>query len=95
MLFMVIERFKGGDAKAIGERFKLKGRMLPVGVNYHASWIDRKNARCFQIMEAPDRESLNPWIAAWEDLVEFDVVAVLTSGEYWAAQSRFGSCEKG
>ena len=36
MLFMVIERFKGGDARSVGERFRHSGRMLPEGVAYHA-----------------------------------------------------------
>ena len=81
MLFMVIEHFK--NPKPIGERFQRSGRMLPEGFIYHASWIDSKNARCFQIMEAPDRDSLNPWIAAWQDLVDFEVMPVLTSAEFW------------
>jgi hypothetical protein len=58
MLFMVIERFKDGDFRAIGDRFRSSGRMLPESVIYHASWIDSQNSRCLQIMEAPDRESL-------------------------------------
>jgi hypothetical protein len=58
--------------------------MLPEGVIYVASWIDAQNGRCFQIMEAPDRESLEPWIAAWTDLVNFEVVPVHTSAEFWA-----------
>ena len=58
--------------------------MQPVGVNYHASWIDAQNSRCSQVMEAPDRESLNPWIAAWDHLVNFDVVPVQTSADFWA-----------
>jgi Protein of unknown function (DUF3303) len=84
MLFMVIERAKDGDFTAIGDRFRRSGRMLPEGLIYHASWIDSRNSRCFQIMEAPDRESLNPWIAAWNDLVDFEVVPVQTSAEFWA-----------
>jgi hypothetical protein len=52
-------------------------------VIYHASWIDAQNSRCFQNIEAPDRESLKPWIAAWNDLVEFEVVPVQTSAEFW------------
>jgi hypothetical protein len=40
MLFMVIERFKNGEIKAIGERFARDGRMLPPGVVYHVSWVD-------------------------------------------------------
>ena len=87
MLFMVIERFKDGDSRAVGERFRQHGRMLPEGVVYQASWMDPPNARCFQIMAAPDRESLEPWIAFWEDLVDFEVVPVLTSAEYWGGGS--------
>ncbi len=70
MLFLVIEHFKNGDPKPVGEWFRQRGRMLPEGVVYLASWIDSPNSRCFQIMEASDRESLDPWIAAWNDLVE-------------------------
>lgn len=76
MLFMVIEHFKNGDPKPIGDRFRVHGRMLPENVVYHASWIDTQNSRCFQIMESPDRESLEPWIAAWADLVDFEVIPV-------------------
>jgi hypothetical protein len=85
MLFMVIEHPKSGDFQAVGVRFQLRGRMLPENVTYHASWIDGRNARCFQIMDAPDRESLEPWIAAWNDLVDFEVVQVQTSAVFWGA----------
>jgi hypothetical protein len=84
MLFMVIEHFKNGDPKPIGVRFRQHGRMLPEAVEYQASWMDAAKARCFQVMEAPDRASLEPWIAAWADLVEFEVVPVQTSAEFWA-----------
>ena len=84
MLFMVIERFKHGDAQAIGKRFKQSGRMLPEGVAYHSSWVDLTGTRCFQIMEAPQLESLNPWIERWQDLVDFEIVPVLTSADFWA-----------
>jgi hypothetical protein len=87
MLFMVIEHFKDGNAARIGERFRRHGRMLPENVAYHASWIDSVCARCFQLMEAPDREALEPWIAKWADLMEFEVVPVKTSADYWAAES--------
>jgi hypothetical protein len=84
MLFMVIEHFKNGDPKPVGDRFRCSGRMLPEGVVYLASWIDSLNSRCFQVMEASDRESLAPWIAAWNDLMDFEVVPVQTSAEFWA-----------
>jgi hypothetical protein len=85
MLFMVVERFKTADPKPIGERFERQGRMLPDGVQYHASWIDASGARCFQIMEAADLASLQRWAAAWDDLVDFKFIPVETSAEFWAA----------
>ncbi|MFY9561970.1 MAG: DUF3303 family protein [Terriglobales bacterium] len=84
MLFMVIERFKGGDPKPIGARFRREGRMLPEGVVYQASWIDPVAGRCFQIMEAPSLESLDEWVRRWNDLVDFEIVPVVTSAEFWA-----------
>jgi uncharacterized protein DUF3303 len=84
MLFMVIERFKGGEVEAVGQRFRDHGRMLPDGVVYHVSWMDSTGARCFQVMEAPDRELLNLWTSRWDDLVDFEVIPVLTSSDFWS-----------
>jgi hypothetical protein len=88
MLFMVIERFKGGDAKPIGERFRQSGRMLPEGVTYQASWVDAASGRCFQVMEAARREFLNDWVRRWEDLIDFEIIPVLTSNDFWAQAQR-------
>jgi hypothetical protein len=84
MLFVVIERFKQGSTKLIGERFQRSGRMLPEGVVYQASWVDAAGTRCFQIMEAPDAESLRAWVVRWEDLIDFEIVPVMTSSDFWA-----------
>ena len=81
---MVIERFKNGDFKAIGERFAREGRMLPPGVTYHVSWVDAAGSRCFQIMEADREGLLADWVSRWKDLVDFEIVPVLTSAEFWA-----------
>ena len=88
MLFMVIERFRNGETRAIGERFAREGRMLPAGVVYHVSWVDAAAGRCFQVMEAERVELLEEWVARWEDLVEFEVVPVVTSAEFWAKKSQ-------
>ena len=40
MLFMVIERFKERDARAVYRRFREKGRMTPDGLTYVGSWIE-------------------------------------------------------
>jgi hypothetical protein len=87
MLFMVIEHFRNGDPQPVHERFIRRGRMLPEGVTYHASWIEPERARCFQLMEADSAAALEPWISAWNDIVDFDVMPVLTSADFWAAAS--------
>ena len=87
MLFMVIEHFKDGDPGPVRQRFVRNGRMLHDGVIYHASWIDAVSARCFQVMEASDVDALKVWTAGWADLVDFEIIPVLSSQEYWA---RFG-----
>jgi len=86
MLYMVIERFK--DLHAVGERFQRQGRMLPDGLQYHASWMVPDGSRCFQLMETADPALLQHWIARWADLVDFEVVPVLTSQEFWASVNR-------
>jgi uncharacterized protein DUF3303 len=85
VVFMVIEDFRNADPAPVHERFVERGRMLPEGVTYHASWIDPARARCYQVMEAENADALAPWIAAWDDIVSFDVVPVLTSADYWAS----------
>ena len=83
---MVIERFKDRDANLIGRRFRQHGRMLPEGVTYHASWVDSGGGRCFQLMEAPDTETLTPWVARREDLIDFEIVPVLISQDFWSSK---------
>lgn len=83
MLFMVIESFRRGEAGPVGERYRQHGRMMPEGLTYHASWVDAERHRCFQVMEAADERLLREWMANWSDLVEFEVVPVVTSAQYW------------
>jgi hypothetical protein len=90
MLFMVIESFKKGNAAAVGERFGARGRMLPDGLNYQASWVDLDGTRCFQLMEAAGREVLNEWTARWADLIDFEIVVVEPSVEFWAKRPPSG-----
>jgi len=85
MLFMVLEHFKNGDAVPVYRRFREQGRLAPAGVNYIRSWVTADLTRCFQIMEAPDRAMLDQWLARWADLVDFEVVPVITSAEAAAA----------
>jgi hypothetical protein len=79
MLFMVIERFRNRDAKAIYVRFKEKGRMMPEGLEYVGSWIETNFDRCFQVMKCDDERLLHEWANRWSDLMEFEFVPVQTS----------------
>jgi hypothetical protein len=84
MLFMVIERFPNDDPAPVGERYKQRGRMLPEGVTYHASWMDITGSRCFQVMEAVDPQLLSEWVSRWDDVASFEIVPVLTSADFWS-----------
>jgi hypothetical protein len=79
MLFMVIERFKNRDAAAVYRRFEERGRMMPDGLTYVGSWIEASFDRCFQLMECDDARLFQQWIAQWQDLMEFEIVPVVTS----------------
>ena len=85
MLFMVIEHFRAGRAPDVYRRFRDRGRMMPDGVQYVASWVDLQYERCFQIMEAETEGALREWIAHWDDLIDFEVVPVRTSADAVAA----------
>jgi len=84
MLFMIVERFKNSDPKPVRERFTRDGRMVPNDIVYHASWIDAENARCFHDLEAASAEMFNTWTSCWDDLIDFEIIPVLSSLEYWA-----------
>ncbi|MCC6971306.1 MAG: DUF3303 family protein [Phycisphaerales bacterium] len=62
-----------------------RARMMPEGSGaaYVASWLSTDGRVCYQLMEAPSRGSLDEWIANWSDLVEFEVIEVETSAEFW------------
>ena len=81
MLFMVIEHFKNRDATAVYRRYREQGRMMPDGLNYVDSWVEPNFERCFQLMECDDPRLFQQWIARWQDLVEFEIIPVVTSKE--------------
>jgi hypothetical protein len=85
MLFMIIETFRGGDARPVYRRFRDQGRMAPEGLRYVASWVTEDFLRCYQVMECDDRALLDAWLARWADLVDFEVLPVMTSADAAAA----------
>ena len=85
MLVMIIEEFKQGARATVYERLAERGRMIPPGVRYLDSWVEEAGDRCFQLMACDGVDQLEPWIAAWSDLVSFEIVPVITSRQ--AAES--------
>ena len=86
MLYMIIEHYRNGPAP-VYERFHTRGRMAPEGLTYVNSWVTPDLACCYQVMECNDRTLLDIWMAAWADLVDFEVYPVLTSAEAAAQAS--------
>ena len=74
---MVIEKIR--DAKAVYKRFAEKGRMMPDGVTYVASWVSLEGDTCYQVMECEKEELLHQWASNWNDLTDFEFLPVLSS----------------
>ena len=81
MLYMIIERFHPDKVKDMYKRFEDKGRMLPEGVIYINSWLNESVSICYQVMEADTIEKIHEWISNWNDLVDFEIIPVLTSAQ--------------
>jgi hypothetical protein len=81
MMFMVVEHFKKDSAGEVYHRAQTKGRMLPAGLQYVNSWVAKDLGRCFQLMETDDPSLFSKWIEKWQDLVEFEVIPVVSSEE--------------
>jgi hypothetical protein len=81
MLFLIIERYRNGDPRPVYARFRAHGRLAPAGLAYVSSWVTHDLATCYQVMECADRALLDEWMRAWDDLVEFEVIPVLSSPE--------------
>ena len=76
---MIIERFRPGKVKDLYKRFDEKGRMLPEGVHYINSWINAEVSICYQVMETDSEAKLQEWISHWNDLVDFEIIPVISS----------------
>ncbi len=81
MTYMIVERFRGGDAAPVYRRFREQGRLAPEGLRYVTSWITADLAQCFQVMECEDPRLLEEWTSRWSDLVEFEILPVISSAE--------------
>jgi Protein of unknown function (DUF3303) len=80
-LYLVVERFRNGDAGPVYRRFRERGRLAPDGLGYVSSWVTEDLSTCYQVMDAPDKSVLEEWMSRWADLVEFEVHPVMTSAQ--------------
>lgn len=71
---MVIERFLPGCKEKVYERFHEKGRMLPEGLAYVNSRLEKDGERCFQLMETDNPPLFQVWFDHWKDLVAIEIV---------------------
>ena len=74
--YMVIETYLPGCKDKVYGRLNKKGRMLPEGLVYINSWLEKDGDRCFQLMETNDQLLLQGWIKRWNELVEFEIVEI-------------------
>ena len=80
MLYMIVEDFRG-DPVPVYRRFRDHGRLSPEGLRYINSWVTLNLQRCYQVMECDDPGVLQQWIDHWKDVVDFEVIPVVTSVE--------------
>ena len=85
MHYLIIEHFRGGNPTPIYDRLRAQGRLAPTGLTYVSSWVTKDLKTCYQVMETEERSLLDEWMKNWEDLVEFEVMEVLSSMEARAA----------
>lgn len=78
---MIIERFYPEKIKILYKRFEENGRMMPEGLLYINSWIDKEISTCYQVMETDAEEKIHQWISNWNDLADFEVIPVISSAE--------------
>ena len=81
MIYLIIETFLGGDPAPVYRRFRENGRLAPEGLDYVSSWVTNDLRRCYQVMQCEDRALLDQWMSRWSDIVEFEVVPVITAPE--------------
>jgi hypothetical protein len=80
-LYMIVERFRNGDAVPVYRRFRDLGRQAPEGLSYVSSWVDESLECCYQLMTSDNRKLLDEWMSKWSDLIDFEVHPVISSAE--------------
>ena len=79
MKFLVIEKFRQGKVKEVYKRLEEKGRLMPHNLTYINSWITEDVSVCYQLMEADSIDKFEEWMNNWNDLIDFEIIPVITS----------------
>ncbi len=74
--YMVVETFQPGRKLDVYERFGRCGRMLPDGLVYIDSWLEKGGDRCFQLMETNDHSLFAEWMEHWKDTTDFEIIEI-------------------
>jgi hypothetical protein len=74
--YMVIETHRDGCLENAYNRFREKGRMMPPGLHYLDSWLEKGGDRCFQLMETDEPALFREWTKNWDDLTDFEIVEI-------------------
>lgn len=74
--YMVIENHRPGTLEEVYKRFHQKGRMMPEGLSYIDSWLEKDGDRCFQLMETEDKALFSEWTKNWDDLTDFEIIEI-------------------
>ena len=73
---MVIENHRPGTLDEVYKRFHAKGRMMPDGLYYLDSWLEKDGDRCFRLMETENLALFSEWTKNWDDLTDFEVIEI-------------------
>jgi hypothetical protein len=74
--YMVIETHRDGCLEKAYNRFREKGRMMPPGLHYLDSWLEKGGDRCFQLMQTDEPALFREWTKNWDDLTDFEIVEI-------------------
>jgi len=50
-------------------------------LDYVDSWVEADFNSCFQLVKSDDPALIGQWTAQWDDLVDFEIVPVMSSQE--------------
>jgi len=78
MHFVTIWSYAPEHRDAVTERFIETGAKPPAGVTMVARWHDIAGGRGVAICETDDPLAVTRWCRAWNDMLEFEIIPVIS-----------------